>query len=172
MASLQFAVVAMAGASLISIPRALSAQTLAPLQQFWHAGRQDNYVAATAEGQRAATDAGYAAIRVEACVLTTPESGTVPLYQFWSAERGDNFATSANIVGKGGANPGRYALLRIEGYIYSEVRKGTVPLNLYYSTRRQDNLTTATAAGAESARRAGYTLVSVLGHVPAAGSCP
>lgn len=162
------------GLSLALSPRALSAQARAPLQQFWHAGRQDNYVTATADGTSAATRAGYASVRVEACVLTSQEPGTVPLYQFWSAGRGDNFATSTNIVGKGAGaadNSAGYALVRIEGYIYPEARKGTVALNLYYNTQRGDNLTTATAAGTDSALRAGYALVRILGYVLAAGDC-
>ncbi|HEY2806705.1 MAG TPA: hypothetical protein VGI92_12680 [Gemmatimonadales bacterium] len=171
MATLRIPVIALIGVALSSLPHALSAQAMSSLQQFWHAGRRDNYAAATAAGKQAAAHAGYAAVRIEGCVLTAPDPGTVPLYQFWSAGRGDNFATTTNILGKGMTNPAGYTLVRIEGYVYSEARKGTVPLNLYYNTQRGDNFTTATPEGAESARRSGYALVAIQGYIPAAGSC-
>jgi hypothetical protein len=154
----------------LMIPCALRAQAMAPLQQYYHSGRGDNYVAATAEGRQVAVRAGYATVRVEGCVLTAAEPGSVPLFQFWSAARGDNIATTTNMAAKG-QSAGGYVLVRTEGYVYPDARKGTVPLNLYYHTRRHDNLTTATAAGSDSALRAGYTLVGIIGYVPPAGSC-
>jgi len=144
---------------------------LAPLQLFFNGRRSDNYVTATAEGRRAAEQAGYTAIRVEACIFTSQQPGTVPLNQYWSSERGDNFATDSLLETKGASNPGNYVLIRVEGFIYRGPQKGTVPLVLYYHNQRHDNLTAATEAAAEDARRAGYTTVGILGYVLPASAC-
>ena len=151
--------------------RAQAVPATSALQLFWNPTRGDNYSTATAVGRQAATSAGYSAVRVEGCVLTAQDAGTVPLYQYWSALRGDNIATTSNLAEKGRTNPSGYSLVRVEGYVYEAERKGTVALKLFYNTERHDNFTTATAAGEQAALRAGYTLVSVLGYVNDASSC-
>jgi hypothetical protein len=110
--------ISLLGSTFISMfPSVVHAQTLVPLELYWHPEREDNFVTATPEGSQSALEAGYSYARVEACVFPTQRPGTVPLNLYWNAQREDNF-TTATSIGARSARESGYTFARVEGYVY------------------------------------------------------
>ena len=79
-------------------------------------------MAATAEGERAATDKGYKFIRIEGYLYPTQQPGTVPLKLYFSDATLDNF-TTATEEGERVARDNGYRFVRVEGYLFPTPRR-------------------------------------------------
>lgn len=148
--------------------------SLKPLLLYWNSERGDNFTTtkerAGSPGAGTVSDTGYTYAQNEACVLSSPQSGTSSLKLYWSDKRQDNFST-ATAVGQQSAVDAGYRYVGIDGYVFTTQRLGTVPLNLYWNPAREDNMTTASATGIQAAKDAGYSFVRTEGYVYAADQC-
>jgi len=134
------------------------------LKQYWSPDRADNFVTATAQGERDALDAKYSLVRIEGYVFPNSQPGIVPLKLYWNDARGDNF-TTATPEGERAALEAGYHFIREEGYVYPNKQPNTVPLKLYWNDARGDNFCTATPQGEQDALAAGYNFIRVEGYV-------
>jgi len=136
------------------------------LRQYWSPGREDNFLTATAQGERDALDAGYLFVRVEGYAYPSSQFGTIALNQYWHPQRGDNIAVASQQGNQDALNAG-YVFVRTEGYVLPVAQGGAVPLKLFWNPGRGDNMSTATAQGEADAIAAGYVFVRNEGYVSA-----
>ncbi len=138
-------------------------QNLVPLKQFWSEARADNFLTATALGERGATEAGYYNVRIEGYASPTSGKGLKPLTLLWN-EKNDNFSTAMpNRVQH--ATKNGYTNIRTECYIWENPGEGLIPLKLFWNAQRVDNYTTASSKGEADAIAAGYVFAGIEGYI-------
>jgi hypothetical protein len=140
-----------------------TAQNLVPLKQFWSHARADNFLTATALGERGATEAGYSNVRIEGFASPIAGKGLKPLTLLWNGKN-DNFSTGMADRVRHAVNNG-YTNVRTECYIWINPGEGRIPLKLFWNAYRIDNYTTASAAGEADALAAGYIFAGIEGYI-------
>jgi hypothetical protein len=140
-----------------------TAQNLIPLKQFWSEKRADNFLTATALGERGATEAGYYNVRIEGYASASPGQGLKPLTLLWN-EKNDNFSTGMADRVQHAVKNG-YTNIRTECYIWENPGAGLIPLKLFWSAKRVDNYTTASEKGEADAIAAGYIFAGIEGYI-------
>jgi hypothetical protein len=127
-------------------------RVLSPANQYWHDGRQDNFLTATAEGRRDASQAGYRFVRVEGWIfIANSRHAPARVFLYWNPRVSDNYTTAETEI------LGAWRMVRQEGFAPVQAGTGT-PVQRYWNFARGDTFTTATAEGVASAQQAGYTL--------------
>lgn len=145
-------------------------QKLVPLKLYWSSRRQDNQAIVTSNIESDAFVVGYRYIRVEACIFSTEQSGTIALNHSWNVDRKDS-STRSNVSSIGDLAAEGYRFIRPEGYILKTAQPGTVPLILYWNSTRKDYLLVASRQGIYDAEAARYTLLRVEGYAYPASDC-
>jgi len=134
------------------------------LLQWWHGGRQDNYLSGSPAGDANAERSNYVRVRIEGYGESQYMYRTIPLVLYWHQGRRDNLV-AATPATHAAAQAAGYTRMWTETHVYSVRVAGTIPLDLYWHNGRGDNLTVANAAAKSAARAQGYVFVRTEGYV-------
>lgn len=163
------------------------------LNLYYSASRQDHFTDATCAG---CDGAGYVLLHSQGwavnAAINSSDAVTIPLNLYWNGSPSPSSRSGRARGGHGGghgvggaggdnvvstlppAQPG-YNFVRVQGYIYSPALPqppNTNAVKLYYNAALLDHYTTASAADEADAQAKNYSLVSLLGYMPAPAANP
>lgn len=87
-----------------------------PLNLYYHLQTNDNFLTATAQGQKDALNAGYKFIRTEGYIFERQQPGTLALKTYWNPTLKDNWSVVEG--NESLAETNGYRFIRVEGYVY------------------------------------------------------